>query len=171
MMKALRHIYPVILSVMFLVSCGGPEGKVIPREEFAEIYAQMLLMDQWISGTPGTRQVADTSLVYEPILNEHGYTTSDYRKSVDVYMDDPERFSRILRTTVEIFDNMLKELEVRKAEHDRLEEIRKHIEQLRRSISVDMDKYFPDMMQDQTDTVKRDSTYWTLILDLWESRE
>ena len=120
-MKILRHIFPVILSVMFLCSCGERDGKVIPRGELAEIYAQMLLMDQWIVGTPGARQIADTTLVYEPILNEYGYTKADYRKSVDVYMNDPERFSRILRTTVEIFDEMLKDLEVRKAEHDRLE--------------------------------------------------
>ena len=109
--------------------------------------------------------------MYEPILNEYGYTKADYRKSVDEYMNDPERFSRILRTTVEIFDDMLKDLEARKAEHDRLEEIRKHIEMLRKSISVDMDKYFPDVMQTQADTVRRDSTYWSLMLNLWESRE
>ena len=170
-MKILRHIFPVILSVMFLCSCGERDGKVIPRGELAEIYAQMLLMDQWIVGTPGARQLADTTLVYEPILNEYGYTKADYRKSVDEYMNDPERFSRILRTTVEIFDDMLKNLKVRKAEHDRLEEIRKHIEMLRKSISVDMDKYFPDVMQTQADTVRRDSTYWSLMLNLWESRE
>lgn len=170
-MKVLRHIFPVILTVMLLVSCGERDGKVIPRGEFAEIYAQMLLMDQWISQTPGARHIADTSLVYEPILNEHGYTSSDYRKSVDVYMDDPERFSRILRETVGIFDGMLKELEGKKAEQTRLEEIRKHIEQLRESVTVDMEKYFPDVIHEQPDTVRRDSTYWSLILNLWESRE
>lgn len=170
-MKIFRHIFPVMVSVLFLVSCGERGGKVIPRRDLAEIYAQMLLMDQWISGTPGTRQVADTSLVYEPILNEYGYTTEDYMKSVDRYMDDPERFSRILRTTVEIFDDMLKELEVKKVEHDRQKEIMAHIRQLRESISVDMDKYFPDVMKNQTDTLNRDSTYWTLMLNLWESRE
>ena len=170
-MKVLRHIFPVILTVMLLVSCGEREGKVIPRGEFAEIYAQMLLMDQWISQTPGARHIADTTLVYEPILNEHGYTSSDYRKSVDVYMDDPERFSRILRETVGIFDGMLEELEEKKAEQTRLEEIRKHIEQLRGSITVDMEKYFPDVIQEQPDTVRRDSTYWSLMLNLWESRE
>ena len=170
-MKILRHIFPVIMSAMLLCSCGERDGKVIPRGELAEIYAQMLLMDQWIVGTPGARQIADTTLVYEPILNAYGYTKADYRKSVDVYMNDPERFSRILRTTVEIFDEMLKDLEVRKAEHDRLEEIRKHIEMLRKSITVDMDKFFPDVMQIQSDSVRRDSTYWSLMLNLWESRK
>ena len=170
-MKIIRHIFPVIMSAMLLCSCGERDGKVIPRDELAEIYAQMLLMDQWIVGTPGARQIADTTLVYEPVLNEYGYTKADYRKSVDVYMNDPERFSRILRTTVEIGDEMLEDLEVRKAEHDRLEEIRKHIEMLRKSITVDMDKFFPDVMQIQSDSVRRDSTYWSLMLNLWESRK
>ena len=170
-MKILRHIFPVIMSAMLLCSCGERDGKVIPRGELAEIYAQMLLMDQWISQNPGARQIADTTLVYEPILNEYGYTKADYRKSVDVYMNDPERFSRILRSTVEIFDDMLKNLEEKKVEHDRLVEIRKHIERLRKSISVDMDKYFPDVIRTQVDSVRRDSTYWSLMLNLWESRK
>ena len=104
MMKIIRHIFPMILSLVLLVSCAEREARVIPRGELAEIYAQMLVVDQWITATPGTRQMADTSLVYEPILNKYGYTSADYRLSVDKYMDDPERFSRILRTTVAVFD-------------------------------------------------------------------
>ncbi|MGN1220408.1 MAG: DUF4296 domain-containing protein, partial [Candidatus Cryptobacteroides sp.] len=57
------------------------------------------------------KRMADTSLVYEPILEKYGYSSADYRKSVETYMDDPERYSRILRTTAEILDKRIKELQ------------------------------------------------------------
>lgn len=117
MKSPLRHI-PVVLAALLLVfaSCKKEEAKVIPRGKLAKIYAEMLVTDQWISTTPGIRQIADTSLVYEPILEKYGYTSADYRRSVDHYMDDPERFSRILRTSSDILDKRLREL--RKQLHD-----------------------------------------------------
>ena len=105
----LKHILP-LLAALVLVSCGKDEAKVIPRKKMAEIYAEMLMTDQWISNTPGMRMIADTSLVYEPILEKYGYDNLDYIRSVDHYMNDPERFSRILRTSGELLDRRLKEL-------------------------------------------------------------
>ena len=98
----------VILSV--LSSCRKDEAEVIPRAKLSKIYAEMLVTDQWITTTPGIRMIADTSLVYEPILQKYGYDSDDYRKSVDHYMNDPERFSRILRTSAEIIDKKIEEL-------------------------------------------------------------
>ncbi len=98
-----------VVTIMF-ASCGKDGAEVIPRKKLAKIYAEMLVTDQWITSTAGVRQIADTSLVYEPILKKYGYTSEDYRKSVDKYMDDPERFSRIFRRSVEILDDRLAEL-------------------------------------------------------------
>ena len=79
----------------------------------------MLVMDQWIADNPGFRVQADTSLVYEPIFEKFGYTTEDYRASVEHYMNDPERYSKILRTTTEILDAKLIELKELKRIEDR----------------------------------------------------
>lgn len=112
MKKKLLHIVlGVALACGIISSCGKDDTKVIPRGKLARIYAEMLVTDQWITSTPGIRKIADTSLVYEPILEKYGYDSDDYRKSIDVYMDDPERFARILRTTGEILDQQIKELE------------------------------------------------------------
>jgi hypothetical protein len=70
----------------------------------AQIYADMLVVDQWIAENPRTRIVADTSLVYEPVFESYGYTTEDYRASLEHYMKDPERYSRILRRTTAILE-------------------------------------------------------------------
>ena len=130
-------------AILLLASCAWKKDKVIPRGKLAEIYAEMLLVDQWIVSHPGSRQIADTSLVYEPVLERYGYTSSDYRRSVDVYMDDPERFSRILRTTVEIMDRKLKVLEERKAQIEHEEALKKLRESMKIKVEVDLDEMNP----------------------------
>ena len=142
MKRIFRYVaaIPAVL-VLFLTSCVGNRERVIPRAELAEIYAEMMIIDQWILNTPNVRLIADTSQVYGPILEKYGFDADDYRKSVDVYMDDPERFSKILRETVEILEARYKDLEVQKAEMERLEKLRKEAEKFRPNL--DFDKMFP----------------------------
>ena len=109
-MKACLRNICLIAFFLLLFACSR-EAKVIPRGKMAKIYAEMLVTDQWINSTPSVKRMADTSLVYEPILEKYGYSSADYRKSVETYMDDPERYSRILRTTAEILDKRIKELQ------------------------------------------------------------
>jgi hypothetical protein len=75
----------------------------------------MLLTDQWINTTPGVRTIADTSLVYEPILNKYGYTSEEYRRSVDYYLNDPRTYADIMKETVKILDARLAALNQKKA--------------------------------------------------------
>ena len=137
-MRLLRHIMTVVSLLLLAVSCGEKKDKVIPRGKLAEIYAEFLVMDQWVSSNSNLRRMADTTLVYEPILERYGYTSADYRKSVDVYMNDPERFSRILRTTGTILDKRLKDLERRRTEMEHEEELRKQMEARRIVVTIDM---------------------------------
>lgn len=120
MKSGVAHIIALCAVLSFLAGCsfGGP--KVIPRGKMAEIYADMLVADQWVLDNPGTRSKADTSLVYEPIFNSYGYTTEDYRASVGYYMKDPERYSRILRSTTEILEGKIATLQELKRIEDRL---------------------------------------------------
>lgn len=112
MSRLRQHISLLLAAVLMLsVSCRKDEAEVIPRSKLAEIYAEMLVTDQWITTTPGIRMIADTSLVYEPILEKYGYDSDDYRKSIDFYMNDPERFARILRTSGEIIDKKIAKLQ------------------------------------------------------------
>ena len=128
----------VIAAAALLSSCSGrDERTVIPRRQLAKIYAEMLVTDQWITTTPGMRMIADTSLVYMPILEKYGYDLDDYLKSVDVYMDDPVRFARILRNSGEIIGKQLKDAEVRLEEHKRLAALPKV------KVDLDMKEFFP----------------------------
>ena len=87
MMKTCLRNICLITSFLLLFACSR-EAKVIPRGKMAQIYAEMLVTDQWINSTPSVKRMADTSLVYEPILEKYGSSSADYRKSVETYMDD-----------------------------------------------------------------------------------
>lgn len=134
----LLHILTIaVLLCCVSTSCRKDEVEVIPRSKLAKIYAEMLVTDQWITATPGIRKIADTSLVYEPILAKYGYDSDDYRKSMDVYMNDPERFSRILRNTVAILDKRIEELEKEQA----LIDMRARLPKI--EVDFKTDEYFP----------------------------
>ena len=111
-----RYIIFTLASSMVLLSLHGcKEEGVIEEDAMAQIYAEMLLTDQWINTTPGVRTIADTSLVYEPILKKYGYTSEEYRRSVDYYLNDPRTYADIMKETVKILDARLAALNQKKA--------------------------------------------------------
>ncbi len=120
-MKKHFVILLLLAAIVLAPSCRRNGPRVIPRGKLAKIYAEMFVTDQWIQNTPKLRSIADTSLVYEPILEKYGYTSEDYQHSVQHYMDDPERFSRILRSTGEILDDQIKDLKRKQKELQELE--------------------------------------------------
>ena len=88
-------------------------GRVIPRNKMARIYAEMLLTDQWINDNWAQNRSADTSFVYRPILRRYGYDEKDWRKSVSKYIKDPDRYSRILKKSAAMLEAREKELRFR----------------------------------------------------------
>lgn len=116
MKKVFLHIPTVLAALLLCFACSDDESKVIPRGKMAKIYAEMLVMDQWAVSDSRLRQKADTSLIYEPIFEKYGYDGEDYRASVEYYMNDPERFSRILRESADILDARIEELKNLKQE-------------------------------------------------------
>ena len=97
--------YVLLLGALLtgLPSCDRG-AKVIPRSKFAEVYADLFMADVWMTQNPDERGKADTTRFYEYILNKRGYTTEDYLRSVEYYLDDPERYSKILKQASAILD-------------------------------------------------------------------
>ena len=115
----LRHlrIAIIILAVVLLgivpTFFMHRNGRVIPRNKMARIYAEMLLTDQWINDNWVQNRSADTSFVYRPILRRYGYDEKDWRKSVSKYIKDPDRYSRILKKSAALLEAREKELRLR----------------------------------------------------------
>ena len=104
----------MLTALLVFVSCG--RARVIPRKTFSEVFARMLLADQQVryDADPNMSLIADTTLFYEPILEEYGYTKADYVKSVGKYMEDPEKFADIFKESKKILDDHIFELTAEK---------------------------------------------------------
>ena len=107
-----RIVLAVLVSAVCLCSCGR-EGRVIPKSKLSKIYAELFLADAWlVSGAPmEAKEKADTMAFYEPVFEKYGYTVEDYWASVSYYLQDPDRFSRILNKSNVILETEFNALE------------------------------------------------------------
>ncbi len=134
-MRRLCVILAVVAALLpTALSCRKDGGEVIPRGKMARIYADMFITDQWINLHYKVRSQADTSLVYEPIFNKYGYDSDDYRASMAYYIQDPERYSKMMKKSSKILQSHLNDLKN---------------EKLRLELSAGNNNYLPDMRQDK----------------------
>ena len=111
-----RIVFAVLLLAVCLCSCGR-EGRVIPKSKLSKIYAEMFLADSWlVTSSMDVKGKADTMAFYEPIFEKYGYTVEDYWASVSYYLQDPDRFSRILNKSNVMLENEFKAVETQRDE-------------------------------------------------------
>ena len=88
------HIVLIFAAALLLLAgCGGK--KVIPADKLADIYADMFLADQWLRDHPDSRELADSTLFYDPIFERYGYSFEDFDHSMQYYTSVPDEFSEI----------------------------------------------------------------------------
>lgn len=114
----------ILALLMALTAACSRRAKLIPPAKMKAIYAEMLLLDQWIGRNWSDTRVADTSLVYGPLLKKHGYSEEDYRKSVAHYMKDPDSFSTMFEDIGKDFTAKAKVLEDKEKLKARLDSVK-----------------------------------------------
>ncbi len=100
-MKRLPVAFLCLALALLSLCCCSRKGKVIPRDEMADIYYDMFMADQWLQDHREFRETADTTLFYEALFRRHGYSTADYFQSVKHYMRDPKRYSRMMQGVID----------------------------------------------------------------------
>lgn len=60
-----------------------------------DIYVDLFLADQWLRENPSKRDIADTTLFFEPVFRKYGYSFKDYNASLDYYAGDIDQLSEI----------------------------------------------------------------------------
>ena len=88
----------------------------------------MFVADQRIGSDRKARSMADTSLVYEPIFEKYGYTSDDYRASMAHYIQDADRYAKILRETSAILNAEIRHLKEEKKKLDSIEDAQEAVE-------------------------------------------
>jgi len=152
MKKAAAHILAVLVLLLCAAGCGR-RGRVIPADTMAEIYAQMFLADQWLADHSTSRKVADTTQFYGAVFKEFGYSFRDYDRSVNYYLDHPQKYTKMLEKSASILEERLAPL---KAEKDRREAVKKIEDYLRRHKLPQMD-FAMDTLLWAPDTTSVDS--------------
>ncbi|MDO5443124.1 MAG: DUF4296 domain-containing protein [Bacteroidia bacterium] len=121
MKRAVLHIVCAVVLALSFSSCNK-KGDIIPRATMSKIYAELFVADSWLSmASADDKYSADTTAFYEPVFKKFGYTTADYLASVEYYLNDPERYSRILKKSRLMLRADIKALEDQ-VERERLEE-------------------------------------------------
>ena len=149
-----RRFPAYLLLVLCLITACKRGNRVIPKDKFAEIYAEMFVLDQWLDDNRDVRRRADTTLVYAPVLDKYGYTYNDYLLSVEEYMRDPMRYSRILRSTSEILNRRLEELKAVQEQELARARAAHRLDSLIKSVNFNMDSVLLAMMRSHpTDSI------------------
>ena len=88
----------IVVASVALCAAGCSRGpEVIPKSKMEKICTELFLADEWLMENDNFRTVVDTSLFYEPIFHKYGYDTEDFRASLEYYMRDPLKFSRMIK--------------------------------------------------------------------------
>lgn len=127
----------VTASMLLSVLSSCRDSGVIDEDDMAKIYAEMLMTDQWINTTPSLKRIADTSLVYEPILRKYGYTSEDYRYSLNYYLEHNKDFADIMQKTLAILESRQAALEKEKIRLEEEKKIRDYVNGISKNISLD----------------------------------
>ena len=90
--RILGHI--VAVTAVLLCSCAcSQKARVIPEKQLEDLYIDMFIADQWLRDHNDFQLAADTSLFFDPIFAEHGYSFEDYDATLKYYTARPEVLS------------------------------------------------------------------------------
>ena len=150
MKRIFQYMFLALILSMVSFSLDSCRKKgIIDDDVLSQIYAEMLMTDQWINSTTGIRLVADTSLVYEPILRKYGFTSEDYRNTVEHYLKDPEEYADIMKGTIDILDERLVELKRLKGIQQQDKDRQAFIKKVGKDARVDQAWMFVDKLKDE----------------------
>ncbi len=107
----MRKLY-IILAIILLAAVSCEQQRTIPRKKLSQIYYDMYLADEAITANRDLRRMTDSLHLYEPIFNKYGYTSEDYLHTVDVYLENPEKYRKIFDRTKEMLEEKRDELVV-----------------------------------------------------------
>lgn len=155
--RSIVHIFLMCAASAVALSCIGGD-RVIPPHKMAKIYVKMLLADQWVGGSKETLDMADTSLLYEPILAEYGYDKMDYVRSVNHYMDEPKTFNKIFDEVSDVLLKRIQEIEAAQKARERADSVRKKRSALDIRLPEPLMSILADSVRRDTVSIKMDST-------------
>jgi hypothetical protein len=88
----MKHITALLATLLILSSCN--QG-LIPRGKLSKIISDIYLSDKYISSNQDMITIADSAMLYEPILNSYGYTSEDFLRTIAYYVERPAKLKTV----------------------------------------------------------------------------
>lgn len=105
MKKALKYL--ALLPFLGAVACGGP--KVIPEDTLSDVLLDIFLVNAYSGNLSGMNY--DSIDIYEPILNDYGYTSRDFTHTLANFTKRKSaRLSQVIDASNDKLDKMLASL-------------------------------------------------------------
>ena len=82
-------LFPISIAIIFLLSSGCDQNKVIEEGKFIEIYTDIIIAKDTTSGKSQTKDA-----VIKGVLAGHNVTFDDYKSTVQYYNQDSERWEK-----------------------------------------------------------------------------
>lgn len=127
MAKRLSYLASALLMLLCIAGCSG-RGRVIPRDKLEKIYYDIIVLDQWVREHPAAQPVVDTTLFFEPIFERYGYTFEDYDRTVNYYVDRPEKFGKVFTAVSARIEARQKYYEALAEKFDKINEANRRFE-------------------------------------------
>ncbi|HNZ46851.1 MAG TPA: DUF4296 domain-containing protein [Bacteroidales bacterium] len=81
---------------MLLLPACNQGTKRIPANDLEQVLREMFLTDVILERSETLKILADSTLVYPPILDKYGYTTEQFMATMNYYSTRPTRFKSML---------------------------------------------------------------------------
>jgi hypothetical protein len=118
MSHLMRNGIFMICLLSFLISCSiGKRDKLIPRGDLIDLMVDLHIADAMALNYNINEQFGglDSALLYNAVLNSHGYTKDQFVNTIRYYTDDPEKLIKIYD---EVFSKLSRRSEQAKKEYE-----------------------------------------------------
>jgi hypothetical protein len=135
-MKCFRYLY--FTWIIILLSCSRD---VIGEHDMVVIIAELHKADRYVNVNYQLLREADTTRVYEAVLNKYDYSTADFVRSLDYYLERPGKLKSIYlraKSQIDQEDELVEQLiELEKREESFLKPLREILNKSERIIDYD----------------------------------
>ena len=116
------HIIYILTLFILLCSCSN---RKIPQEKLPKIIAELHLADKYANEILNMQEALflDSIKIYEPVFNKYGYTSEDYKRTIDKYISRPKKLRTYFESAKSILEEQKIAIQAKVAEHIKMDSI------------------------------------------------
>lgn len=122
----MKHLSAIAITLLLLTSCGN---SLIPRGKLSRIVADIYLSDKFVNNTAEMVSKADSTMLYEPILNSYGYTSDDFIRTIEYYVERPAKLKTVYLKAQESLQLELDNINIQLLHERRVDSLRVSLSQ------------------------------------------